>query len=124
MVNIVICKVRGQMSAQTMILKIPCWWHGRVTMTQKTGLRASTSQAERMVKRNRSRSASWQTRRQCCRASSTSLSWEKDPGNILGVKIDRRGDTDQYRIAVKADILSGLYIQKSIRSVPSTPSKH
>ena len=32
-----------------------------------------------------------------------------DPRNILGVIIDRREDTEQYRIAVKAVILSGLY---------------
>jgi hypothetical protein len=41
-----------------------------------------------------------------------------DPRNILGVIIDRREDTDQYRIAVKAGVLNGMYSRNQFDLCP------
>ncbi|GFO24001.1 hypothetical protein PoB_005050600 [Plakobranchus ocellatus] len=93
MVSLVIPKVRGQLSAQTVIFKI-FWWHGLLTLT---GLRASTSQAERMVERNRVDLQAGEQGEDVTVLVAPVDCGRGDPRNILGVKIDRREDRDQYR---------------------------
>ena len=41
-----------------------------------------------------------------------------DARNILGVIVDKQEDTDQYRIAVKAGILNGLYSRNQFDLCP------
>ncbi|XP_068232019.1 uncharacterized protein [Palaemon carinicauda] len=68
-----------------------------------------TSQAERMVKRSR---VNLRAGEQGDNVAVPVLLVDRGrghPRNILCVIIDRRKDTHQYRIAVKAGILSGLY---------------
>ncbi|GFO24954.1 hypothetical protein PoB_005145900 [Plakobranchus ocellatus] len=100
MVSLIILKVRDQLSVQTVI----CWWREQLTMTQKTGLQASTSQAERRVKRNRVDLRTGEEGDNVAVPVPPVDHGRSDPRNIRGVIIDRLEDRDQCRIAVKAGI--------------------
>ena len=79
---------------------------------------AQTSQAERMVKRSRVDLRAGEQGDNVAVPVPLVDRGRGDPRNILGVIIDRREDTDQYRIAVKAGILSGLYSRNQFDLCP------
>ncbi|XP_076036970.1 uncharacterized protein LOC143022572 [Oratosquilla oratoria] len=79
---------------------------------------AQTSQAERMVKRSRVDLRAGEQGDNVAVPVPLVDRGRGDPRNILGVIIGRREDTDQYRIAVKAGILSGLYSRNQFDLCP------
>ncbi|XP_068212664.1 uncharacterized protein [Palaemon carinicauda] len=79
---------------------------------------AHTSQAERMVKRSRVDLRDGEQGDNVAVPVPLVDRERGDPRNILGVIIDRREDTDQYKIAVKACILSGLYSRNQFDLCP------
>ncbi|GFO27059.1 hypothetical protein PoB_005356400 [Plakobranchus ocellatus] len=78
-------------------------------LEKRLSRRASTLQAERMLKRNRADLRAGEQSDHVAVPVPPVDRGRGDPRNTLSVKIDRREDTDQYKIVVKAGILSGLY---------------
>ncbi|XP_068206257.1 uncharacterized protein [Palaemon carinicauda] len=79
---------------------------------------AQTSQAERMEKRSRVDLRAGEQGDNVAVPVPLVDRGRGDPRNILGVIIDRRKDTDQYRIAIKVGILSGLYSRNQLDLCP------
>ncbi|GFO19828.1 hypothetical protein PoB_004633300 [Plakobranchus ocellatus] len=92
-------------------IKVFCW-RGRLAKTQKTGLRASASKAERMVKRNRVDLRAGEQGEDVAVPVPPIDRGRGDLRNILGVIFNRREGTDLYRKAVKAGILRESVFQK------------
>ena len=87
-------------------------------MRRREADNAQTSQAERMVKRSRLDMQAGKQGDNVCVPVPLVDRGRGDPRNILGVIIDRQEDTDQYKIAVKAGILSGLYSRNQFDLCP------
>ncbi|GFO24795.1 hypothetical protein PoB_005130000 [Plakobranchus ocellatus] len=78
-------------------------------MTQTTEPTGINLASRRMLKRNRADLRAGEQGDNVAVPAPPVDRGRSDPRNTLGIKIYRREDTDQYKIVVKAGILSGLY---------------
>ena len=90
----------------------------QINVRRREAAIAQTSQAERMVKRSHLDLRADQQGDNVAVPVPLVDRGRGDARNILGVIIDRREDTDQYRIAVKAGILSGMYSRNQFDLCP------